>query len=113
MKNDLKKLTKENLQQIILDMKTFLSKEQQQQLENLIVQYASGSVKAQSKQKIVRMSQELVDEKMAQLKIWMNQIDEGELTLDAEEYEDYSEGYWDSEWVTEYSDNQGIGDKIQ
>mgnify|MGYP006990144353 CR=1 FL=1 len=68
MKNDLKKLTKENLQQIILDMKTFLSKEQQQQLENLIVQYASGSVKAQSKQKIVRMSQELVDEKMAQLK---------------------------------------------
>lgn len=113
MINNLKKLTKENLQQVISDMNTFLSKEQQNQLENLIAQYASGSVKAQSKQKTVRMSQELVDEKMAQLKIWMNQIDEGELTLDAEEYEDYSEGSWDSEWVTEYSDNQGIGDKIQ
>lgn len=113
MINNLKKLTKENLQQVISDMSTFLSKEQQNQLENLIAQYASGSVKAQSKQKTVRMSQELVDEKMAQLKIWMNQIDEGELTLDAEEYEDYSEGSWDSEWVTEYSDNQGIGDKIQ
>ena len=82
-------------------------------MENLIAQYTSGSVKAQTKEKTVRMSQEFVDEKMRQLKIWMNQIDEGELTLDAEEYEDYSEGYWDSEWVTEYSDNQGIGDKIQ
>ncbi len=112
MKNNLKKLTKENLLQIILDMNTFLSKEQQRQMENLISQYTSGSVKTQTKEKTVRMSQEFVDEKMRQLKIWMNQIDEGELTLDVEEYEDYSEDYWDRDWVTEYYDNQGIGDKI-
>ena len=112
MKNNLKKLTKENLLQIILDMNTFLSKEQQRQMENLIAQYTSGSVKTQTKEKTVRMSQEFVDEKMRQLKIWMNQIDEGELTLDVEEYEDYSEDYWDRDWVTEYYDNQGIGDKL-
>jgi hypothetical protein len=112
VKNNLKKLTKENLLQIILDMNTFLSKEQQRQMENLIAQYTSGSVKTQTKEKTVRMSQEFVDEKMRQLKIWMNQIDEGELTLDVEEYEDYSEDYWDRDWVTEYYDNQGIGDKI-
>lgn len=112
MKNNLKKLTKENLLQIILDMNTFLSKEQQRQMENLISQYTSGSVKTQTKEKTVRMSQQFVDEKMRQLKIWMNQIDEGELTLDVEEYEDYSEDYWDRDWVTEYYDNQGIGDKI-
>ena len=112
MKNNLKKLTKENLLQIILDMNTFLSKEQQRQMENLIAQYTSGSVKTQTKEKTVRMSQQFVDEKMRQLKIWMNQIDEGELTLDVEEYEDYSEDYWDRDWVTEYYDNQGIGDKI-
>ena len=112
MKNNLKKLTKENLLQIILDMNTFLSKEQQRQMENLIAQYTSGSVKAQTKEKTVRMSQEFVDEKMRQLKIWMNQIDEGELTLDVEEYGDYSEDYWDRDWVTEYYDNQGIGDKL-
>ena len=51
MKNNLKKLTKENLLQIILDMNTFLSKEQQRQMENLIAQYTSGSVKAQTKEK--------------------------------------------------------------
>ncbi|MDE6365572.1 MAG: hypothetical protein K2L86_15145 [Lachnospiraceae bacterium] len=112
MKTKLKQLTKENLQQIISDMNTFLSKEQQQQLENLIAQYASGSAKSQVKQNTVRMSQEIVEEKMAQFKIWMNQIDEGELMLDVEEYEDYSDDYWDREWVTEYYDNQGIGDKI-
>ena len=112
MKNNLKKLTKENLLQIILDMNTFLSKEQQRQMEKLIAQYTSGSVKTQTKEKTVRMSQQFVDEKMRQLKIWMNQIDEGELTLDVEEYEDYSEDYWDRDWVTEYYDNQGIGDKL-
>ncbi len=98
--------------QIILDMNTFLSKEQQRQMENLIAQYTSGSVKTQTKEKTVRTSQEFADEKMRQLKIWMNQIDEGELTLDVEEYEDYSEDYWDRDWVTEYYDNQGIGDKL-
>ena len=49
-----------------------------------IAQYTSGSVKTQTKEKTVRMSQEFVDEKMRQLKIWMNQIDEGELTLDVD-----------------------------
>lgn len=49
---------------------------------------------------------------MAQIKIWIQQIDEGELYLNADEYEDYSSGYWDSDLITEYYDEQGIGDKI-
>ncbi|MFR7442025.1 MAG: hypothetical protein ACLUUG_12770 [Lachnospiraceae bacterium] len=47
------------------------------------------------------MSQELVDEKMSQIELWKQQIGEGELYLDTEEYEDYSGGYWDREWITE------------
>ncbi len=112
MKNKLRQLTKEDLQQILSDMSSFLSKEQRQQLDALIMQYTPDQSKPAPRQKTVRMSQELVDEKMEQLKIWMNQIDEGKLMLDVEEYEDYSEGYWDRDWVTEYHDNQGIGDKI-
>lgn len=34
------------------------------------------------------------------------------LYLNTEEYEDYSDDYWDREWITDYYDNQGIGDKI-
>lgn len=41
------------------------------------------------------------------------QIDEGELYLDVEEYEDYSDSYWDRDWITDYYDNQEIGDKIE
>ena len=41
------------------------------------------------------------------------QIDDGAFYLDTEEYEDYSSGYWDSDWITEYYDNRGISDKIQ
>ena len=36
-------------------------------------------------------------------------IQEEELCLYAEGYEDYSSGYWDSDWVYEYEDTQGIG----
>ena len=61
----------------------------------------------------VRMSDNLVNEKMIQIQDWKDQIDEGELYLDTEEYEDYSDGYWESDWITEYYDNQEIGDKIQ
>lgn len=42
---------------------------------------------------MVRMSQKLVEEKISQIKVWMQQIEEGELYLDTEEYEDYSSGY--------------------
>ncbi|MDE6053865.1 MAG: hypothetical protein K2G55_08905, partial [Lachnospiraceae bacterium] len=59
-----------------------------------------------------RMSQEFVDERMEQIEIWMKQIDEGELALDTDEYEEYSEDYWDREWIVEYYDHQGIGDKL-
>lgn len=60
----------------------------------------------------LRMSQEYVDEKMEQIESWMKQIDDGELYLNTDGYEDYSDGYWDSEWITEYYDNKGIGDKL-
>lgn len=49
---------------------------------------------------------------MNQIEKWMEQIDTGELFLNVEEYEDYSGGYWDSGYVTEYYDNQEIGDTL-
>ena len=49
---------------------------------------------------------------MGQIREWMRQIDEEETYLNSSGYEDYSGGYWDREWITEYYDNQGIGDKI-
>lgn len=112
MKNKLKELTKENLQDIILNLSTSLTEQQLQRLDRLIEQCIVKKSTGEKKSRGVRMSQELVDEKMAQLKIWMQQIDDGELYLDTEEYEDYSENYWDRDWVVEYYDNQGVGDKI-
>lgn len=50
---------------------------------------------------------------MKDLESFMKQIDEGELYLHTEGYEDYTAGYWDSDWVVEYYDNQGIGEKIE
>lgn len=110
---DIKKLSKKELQNIVLKMQNMMSDKQKKEFQKIVE--ASGIQSGNEKAQIVqaRMSDELVNEKMTQIQKWKELIDEGELYLDAEGYEDYSRGYWDSEWITEYYDNQGIGDKIQ
>ncbi len=110
--NHLKKLSRESLQEIVLKMSEIMSKDQQEKLEKIIEEYGKETSALHESPVQVRMSQELVDEKMSQIEEWIRQIDEGELYLNADEYEDYSSGYWDSDFITEYYDNQGIGDKI-
>ncbi|MDO4339998.1 MAG: hypothetical protein Q4C91_18230 [Eubacteriales bacterium] len=110
MEQKIKALSKENLQDIILNMMGLLSKEQCEKLEGMIEACTTEKDKNQLTE---RMSQEFTDEKMELLREWMRQIDEGELYLDVDEYEEYSDSYWDRDWITDYYDNQGIGDKIE
>ena len=105
-------LTKEGLKNIILRMAALLSEEQRQSLQELIEEYKGQKSEEEKLPVQVRMSQTLVEEKMRQIEYWKQQIEEGELYLDTEEYEDYSDNYWDRDWITEYYDNQGIGEKI-
>ncbi len=50
-----------------------------------------------------------IEKEYTRLKELFEEIEEGELYIDAEGYEDYSSGYWDSDWVYEYEDTQGVG----
>lgn len=93
-------------------MSELLTKEQREKLGLLIEKYRGDEINSEKPSGAARMSQEFVDEKMKAIEDWMRQIDEGELYLNTEEYEDYSAGYWDSDWITDYYDEQGIGDKI-
>ena len=70
--------------------------------ENLII----------SKNTEKRMSQEFVGEEMKQIQKIFRDIEEEELYLNADGYEDYSMGYWDSEWIWEYEDPMEIGNKL-
>lgn len=108
----IKDLGKEALQDIILDMAGFLTQEQLERLEETAKNRLAEEVSGGKIQPLPRMSEEFAEEKKKLLESWMREIDEGALYLDAEEYEDYSSQYWDSEWVTEYYDHQGIGDKL-
>lgn len=109
---DVKELSREELQNVILRMQEMLSEEQKQSLQEIIREYTKPDVDETSQPEQSRMSQELVEEKMRQIQKWQEKIDEGEIYLNTEEYEDYSSGYWDADWITEYYDNQGVGDKI-
>ena len=112
IKQMLKELSREKLQEIILKISDMMSVEQGKKLEEIIKEYAGQMPVSDELFVKARMSQEFVDEKMNRIQEWMKQIDEGELYLDVDEYEDYSSGYWDREWIVTYYDNQGIGDKI-
>lgn len=112
MKQKIKSLNKKELVKILCNMIDILSKEQYLKLEKMLEEASAENSIAEKSPVMIRMSQELVDEKLEQIKDWMQQIEEGEVYLDAEEYEDYCSGYWDADWITEYYDNQGIGDKL-
>ena len=93
---DIKNLSKKELQDIIFKVQKLLSDKQKKEFQKIV------------KEAGIQPG----NEKMIQIQNWKDQIDEGELYLDTEEYEDYSSGYWEADWITEYYDNQGIGDKI-
>lgn len=117
VKDKIRELSKENAQNVVLQMMEFLSEAQCDKLETLIKEGLTGRKQSENNELESirmgrRMSQDFVDEKMKQIEEWMRQIDEGELYLDTEEYEDYSSGYWDPDWITEYYDRQEIGIKI-
>lgn len=112
MEQKLKALSRENLLEVIGKMAELLSEEQRQELDAMVEGYVPAEGEFEKTPIPARMSQEFVDEKMEQLESWMHQIDMGKIYLDVEEYEDYSRGYWDKEWVTNYYDNQGVGSKI-
>ena len=76
METKLNEISRENLQKIILEMAGFLTEEQYQRLQGMVEAIAEED------------------------------IDEGEVYLDTVEYEDYSGGYWNRDWITEYYDNQ-------
>jgi hypothetical protein len=109
MREKIKELSRQNLQNIILEICELLSDEQYREAEQIIERYSKQTV---LEEPTFRMSQGFVDEKMLLIRNWMGKIDQRELYLNTEEYEDYSSGYWDSEWITEYYDNQEIGNII-
>ena len=111
MKQRIKNLSNEELQSIILRIMDILPEEQCEKLEAIIEECITEKDEEQIKdtkkgQLTERMSREFVEEKLQLVIKWMEQIDEGELYLDVDEYEDYSGSYWDSDWIIEYYDYQ-------
>ena len=110
---DIQKLSKEQLQDIVLKIHKILTSGQKKELRKMIKVYKDQSGNGTSQSFPGRMSDDFVKEKMMQIQEWEHKIDEGELYLNIEEYEDYSDRYWDPDWIIKYYDNQGICDKIQ
>lgn len=44
---------------------------------------------------------------------WCGIVGDGELVLSCHGYEEYGDSYWDRDWVTEYDDPYGMGQKLE
>ncbi len=74
MEQKVRVLSKEQLQDILLKLEDVLSEEQCRELSKLLDEYVGMGSEAGRAELPVRMSQEFVDEKLEQLKRWMQQI---------------------------------------
>ena len=107
-------MNKDNIKRCLLDVAKQIPKESTQAFLQCLQNYSSDK-EEKSDEDIYksRMSDQLVEEKRNEILIWMDSIDNHELYLDADGYEDYSGGYWNSDWTWDYSDPMGIGTKIE
>lgn len=59
------------------------------------------------------MPDERVQERLSDIKSKFIEIENADLCISAQGYEDYSNGYWADNWIWEYEDNEGIGSIIE
>ncbi len=114
LKQIISKLSKEDLSEILLHIVNEIPERQKNELIEMILKISQDETRKDSKKEYKsRLPQDLVDKKMQQINEWMEKIENGELCLEADGYEDYSDGYWGVEnWVWEYYDKDDIAGKI-
>ena len=78
-KEDISKLSKKELQDIVLKVQKILSDKQKAEFRKIVEEYECPSENNSLQVMQVRMSDDLVNEKMIQIQDWKDQIDEGEL----------------------------------
>lgn len=109
-KTKLEQLSKDELKRIIIEVSNLLSAEQKNKLNKIISN--GNEITKKSNQMKSRMSRQQVNKKMEEIHEVEEQIDNAELIIYSEGYEDYTNGFWESEWITNYYDEDGIGDMI-
>lgn len=113
IKHQLDSMSKEQMAECLMSLAKRLPKEKEQKYLSFLKKQGHNNNKEAGSTYKPRMSEQLVKEKYDEIMIWMDDIMEQKLYLQAEGYEDYSSGHWDSDWAWEYEDPMRIGDKIE
>lgn len=106
-------MSKEKMECCLLDIAKQIPKEKRQIFLEFMQNYRSDDKETSNNVSYKpRMSDQLVEEKRKEIMEWMDSIENQDLYLEANGYEDYSDG-WHGDWVWEYYDSMGIGTKIE
>ncbi len=108
-----KEKTKEDLQMLVHSLARKVLEENREEFLAMIEQAGktqpSEKESKDTSQRMKALDKAEVKKEYARLKKQFLRIQEKEIIFLAEGYEDYSSGYWDSDWVYEYEDPFGIG----
>lgn len=111
--NRTRNMTAEELQTAFHSLARKVPEENRADVLELMNQVGQTSFSGEGKKKAASMAKAQdeaeIKKEYARLKKQFERIEEEELMLYADGYEDYSSGYWDSDWVYEYEDPDGIG----
>ena len=108
-----KEKTKEDLQMLVHSLARKVLEENREEFLAMIEKaektQPSEKESKDTSQRMKALDKAEVKKEYARLKKQFLRIQEKEIIFLAEGYEDYSSGYWDSDWVYEYEDPFGIG----
>ena len=117
----LMKMDKKDLLDILHNMARKLSEEKRDKFMEMLAKYTEA-IPVKPKQhenrrkrlaELTIQEEEAIQKRKKEIEEWYQAIEEGELQITAQGYEDYEKGYWNSEWIYEYDDEAAIGRKIE
>ncbi len=110
MINYINKMKTEKCKEVLLKYVETCTKDQREGLWNIMMETQQDDTVDVP---VLRLPEELLQQKLGKIREWIERIESGELYLEASGYEDYTYGYWDSEWTWVYEDPFGIEGNIK
>lgn len=109
-------MNKINYKAFMDEIKAHVTKMEKSELTYLIYQIArmtKESERAEFLDKFIKYDSIDRSKEIKQMIKFCDEIEEYDYYFCCTGYENYSDGYWDSDWIYEYSDPQGIGRKLE
>lgn len=112
MKKSIEQMSLKELQTCFLKFAAKFSFDRKEEMVEFLEDFLEDrQIEKESQQFVRQMSKQTLEEKMEKMEEWLDLIENEELYLTADGYEEYGYG-WEDDWVWEYHDDEEVAEKI-